>query len=249
MNILMSKKTNQKRPRTHIRVHNFNFLCPKDIYLCFCAESHYLGYLTDLGWQICVKIMEGTWEGNFTLHLNYYVTANLSQNNLCLYILDVNEIIIGENSDYETSDSESETEDSECSQEMNADESFEINDFDDDSEENQTENGESNSLEGATTKLMNWSKNSIYIPNAPNFTPSDQKIKDSALKNIMENDPTPLSVFKYFVNEATVQNILDKSVWFSEDIKRNDPTTLTLSLGNLCFEKMHCYGYPCEYTR
>lgn len=135
--------------------------------------------------------------------------------------LDANEIIIGENSDYEIED-ECFTISSTPSNE-NPNDSSQINETD---EKSDSEEEQESSLGGATATEFSWSKNSLFIPNAPIFVSPDQKINDPALKTILDNEPTPLSVFKYFVNEATVQNIIAESEKFSEDIQRADPNTL-----------------------
>jgi len=74
------------------------------------------------------------------------------------------------------------------------------------------------SLDDATNAELIWSKNAVFVPNAPNLVPCDQKLNNPALKTILGNDPSPHSVFKYFVNEATVRNIVAESAKFSEDI-------------------------------
>jgi len=53
--------------------------------------------------------------------------------------------------------------------------------------------------------------------------PHDEKIKDPDLKNILNNDVTPLKLLKYFISNEAVDSTLHESKTYADQVRESHP--------------------------
>jgi len=67
---------------------------------------------------------------------------------------------------------------------------------------------------------FNWKANHSFLPNVQPFEPYAEKIKDANLSRILEDNCTPFSVLKFFIDDNMVAEIIAQSEKFARDLEK-----------------------------